>query len=62
MRRRLNLALFDPGVLFGLTVAREATDSARVDPGIAVDRCLIESQGCEIVFLNTSLLNLGIDE
>lgn len=59
MRRRLNFALFDPGVLFGLTVAREATDSVRIDPGMAVDRYLAQSRGREIVLSEARTVDLS---
>src|SRR5439155_10924599 len=49
MRRRLNYALFNSGVLFGLDVTKEAVDRVRVDPGMAVDRVDASSQGREIV-------------
>ena len=59
MRRRLNFALFDPGVLFGLAVAREATDSVQIDPGMAVDRYLAQSRGREIVLSEARTVDLS---
>ncbi len=49
MRRRLNYALFDSGVLFGLDVTKEAVDRVRVDPGMAVDRNNLATQGRDVV-------------
>ena len=59
MRRRLNFALFTPGVLFDLTVVREATDRVRVDPGMAVDSHPGEQQGREIVLTGPRTVNLN---
>lgn len=59
MRRRLNFGLFTPGILFGLTVVREAVDRVRVDPGMAVDSNQVENQGREIVLTGSRTINLS---
>jgi hypothetical protein len=59
MRRRLNYALFDSGVLFGLDVTKEAVDRVRVDPGMAVDRSDLATQGREIVLTAARQVSLA---
>jgi len=59
MRRRLNYALFDSGVLFGLPVVKETVDRVRVDPGMAVDRVDASSQGREMVLDAPRTLDLS---
>jgi hypothetical protein len=59
MRRRLNFGLFLPGVLFGLDVDREAPNSVRIDPGMAIDRHEAESQGREIVLTESRPIDLS---
>jgi hypothetical protein len=59
MRRSLNFALFDSGVLFGMEVFREAPDRVRVDPGMAVDRANASSQGREIVLSSARQVTLS---
>ncbi len=59
MRRRMNYGLLTQGVLFGLTVAREATDRVRVDPGMAVDRDNVGTQAREIILTAARVVPLS---
>lgn len=59
MRRKMNFALFNSGILFGLDVDREAPERIRIDPGMAVDRNGFESQGREIVLTESRTVDLS---
>jgi hypothetical protein len=59
LRRMMNFGVFTPGVLFGLTVNRVATNRVRVDPGMAVDRNVAASQGREVVLTAARIVDLS---